>query len=89
MSELKFNFFRTIESILIDNTMRVSIWLSEDSSYLMPCAFKTVEDYGDYFSITVQILDPENRISMNSIEKEFLFGHPGKIIGYGFLKKIG
>ncbi len=88
MSILHFKFFKLIEGVSIDTALRLSLWLEKNSSYLMPCQFIKVFKNVDYYDIKVQVLDPNSFIKDNFIGERFFFGHPGKIIGYGFLQKI-
>ena len=87
MTKLFFVFFKILEKIEINTTLRVSIWLEEDS-YLMPCEFSEVLVEDNFYAIKTNVLDPKGMISDDHLERKFLFGHPGKIIGYGILKEI-
>lgn len=88
MKILYFVFFKILEVVEIDTTLRVSTWLEENDSYLMPCKFKEVTEESDFYNIQVEALDPKEFVSKNYLGKKFLFGHPGKVIGYGILKEI-
>jgi len=55
----------------------------------MPCQFIKVWQEDNFYTIRVEALDPDNFMQDDYLEKKFLFGHPGKIIGYGILKQIG
>lgn len=88
MTILYFIFFRILERIEIDANLRVSVWLEENESYLMPCQFKDVFEEINFYSIKLEALDPDGFVSMKHLDKKFLFGHPGKVIGYGILKEI-
>ena len=88
MAILYFVFFGVIEGVKVDINLRVSLWLEENSEYLMPCQFKEVLTENNFYSIKVEALDPDEFIYEKYLDKKFLFGHPGKVIGYGILKKI-
>ena len=88
MTILNFSFFKIIKEVEITITLRVSFWLEENNSYLMPCRFKEIIEKNGYYNITIEALDPNNFISNIFINKKFLFGHPGKIVGYGILNRI-
>ena len=84
---LFFDFYRLIKGVDINETLKVSLWLDGDD-YLMPCHFtKVLANKDEYYSITVNTLDPDNFISCKHLDKNFYFGHPGKIIGKGVLKE--
>lgn len=85
---LYFTFFKFLKYLEINTTIRVSIWLDGNESYLMPSQFREVVKNNDYYSIKVVAIDPGVFISKKYLNKKFLFGHPGKIIGYGVLKRI-
>jgi hypothetical protein len=88
MKTLYFVFFKTMNLVDIDATLRVSLWL-ENTSFLIPCEFEEVRQESNFYSIKVKALDPDQYLSNQFIEKKFFFGHPGKIIGYGILKEVG
>ncbi|SDM18258.1 hypothetical protein SAMN05421820_103124 [Pedobacter steynii] len=88
MSVLSFTFFKMLEGIRINNTLRVSIWPETNESYLMPSRFIEVRENNDFFIVKIEILDPDKFIGARHLEEKFFFGHPGKIIGYGFLNEI-
>lgn len=77
-----------VEGVEINTTLRVSIWLKENDRYLMPCQFIEVWEEDNFYTIKVEVLDPDSFVQDKYLEKEFLFGHPGKIIGHGVLKEI-
>lgn len=83
---LSLSFIKLIEAVEIKAKLRVSIWLEEYDKYLMPSEFIEVSIEDDYYRVKVRVIDPDNFISKNLIGKKFLFGHPGKIIGYGVLE---
>lgn len=83
-----FAFFKTFDGIEINTTLRVSIWLEEKDTYLMPCQFIEVLQEKDFYAIKVEVLDPNNFMQEKHLDKRFFFGHPGKIIGYGILKEL-
>jgi len=85
---LSFAFFKIFNGIEINATLRLSIWLEENDKYLMPCQFTTVLQEDNFYVIKAEVLDPDGYISGRYLEHKFLFGHPGKIIGYGILKKV-
>jgi len=88
MSILCFTFFKMLEGIQINNTLRVSIWLEANESYLMPSQFVEVRENGNFFIVKIEILDPDKFVEARHLEGKFFFGHPGKVIGYGFLNEI-
>jgi hypothetical protein len=88
MAILYFVFFKILKGVEIDTTLRVSTWVEDRDPYLMPCQFKEVLVESNFYSIKVEALDPDGFISEKYLDKKFLFGHPGKVIGYGILKKI-
>lgn len=88
MSILCFTFFKMLEGIQINNTLKVSIWLEANESYLMPSRFVEVRENNNFFIVKIEILDPDKFIGARHLEEKFFFGHPGKIIGYGFLNEI-
>lgn len=88
MSILNFVFVKLIDGIAINATLRVSLWLDGDDKYLMPCQFAEVCKEDNFYMVRVKVLDPENFIKEKLLDHKFLFGHPGKIIGYGLLKEI-
>ncbi|WP_342328425.1 hypothetical protein [Pedobacter sp. FW305-3-2-15-E-R2A2] len=77
-----------LEGIRINNTLRVSIWLEANESYLMPSRFIEVRENNNFFIVKIETLDPDKFIGARHLEEKFFFGHPGKIIGYGFLNEI-
>jgi hypothetical protein len=83
-----FVFVKLSNDVLITVALRVSVWMEERFDYLMPCEFKEVVEGNKTFVVKTNILDPGNFLSEKYIEKKFLFGHPGKMIGYGILKKV-
>ncbi|WP_316817028.1 hypothetical protein [Pedobacter nyackensis] len=85
---LYFLFFKTLDQVDINKNIRVSTWLEENDKYLMPCQLEEVLKESDFYSIKVEALDPDNFLSKKYLNRKFLFGHPGKIIGYGILKEI-
>lgn len=88
MSVLYFKFFKTLYEVNISTTLRTSIWLETNDLYLMPCQFIEVIEDKNFYTLKIEVLDPEKFINKNHLEKKFLFGHPSKIIGYGILKEI-
>lgn len=88
MAILYFVFFRILEGIQIDTKLRVSVWLEGNESYLMPCQIKEVLEESSFYTIKIEALDPDGFISSKHLDKKFLFGHPGKVIGYGILKEV-
>jgi hypothetical protein len=88
MAILYFVFFRILEGVEIDTKLRVSAWLEENDTYLMPCQFKEILEESNFYSIKIEALDPDGFVSKKHLDKKFLFGHPGKVIGYGVLKEI-
>jgi hypothetical protein len=88
MPILNFVFFKIIEGVEINTTLRVSLWLEGNDNYLMPCQFIEVWEEDNFYMVKTEVLDPENFIKKQFLEQKFLFGHPGKIIGYGLLKEI-
>lgn len=88
MSILYFVFFKIIEEVEINTNLRVSLWLDKNDQYLMPCQFVKVLKEDNFYMIKVEVLDPDDFIKEQFLEQKFLFGHPGKIIGYGLLKEI-
>lgn len=88
MIRLYLVFFKMLEDLTVSEGLRVSVWLEENDSYLMPCEFKDVIKDDIFYNVKIEALDPESFISPSHIEKRFLFGHPGKMIGYGILKKV-
>lgn len=87
MKRLCFVFFKMIKEVEVIENLRVSTWL-ENNLYLMPCQFTKVRKEENFYSIQIEVLDPDSFIEDKYIEKKFFFGHPGKIIGYGILKEI-
>jgi hypothetical protein len=88
MSILHFIFFRLLEGVEINTTLRVSLWLDENDKYLMPCQFIEVWKEDNFYMVKAEVLDPKKFINEKFIDQKFFFGHPGKIIGYGLLKEI-
>lgn len=88
MNTLHFVFFRLLEEVEITPALRVSIWLEENEVYLMPSRMIEVLADGDLYKIRLEALDPDGWMSEKWMDQKFLFGHPGKIIGYGILKEI-
>ena len=88
MPVLYFTFFKLREGIEINVTLRVSLWLNVKDKYLMPCQFTEVSKKDNFYMVKAEVLDPENFVNEKLLEQKFLFGHPGKIIGYGLLKEI-
>jgi hypothetical protein len=88
MQQLWFAFFKILEEVEISTNLRLSVWLEENQSYLMPCQFKEVWEEKNFYTLKVEVLDPDRFITNKYLEKKFLFGHPGEIIGYGILKEI-
>ena len=89
MQILFFIFFKTLDGLEINTTLRVSTWVEDDEMYLMPCRFIAVINEGNAYNLKVEVLDPSGFIQDNYLEKKFFFGHTGKVIGYGILKGIG
>jgi len=85
---LCFMFFNILEESDITTSLRVSLWLEKNSNYLMPCEFKEILKESNFFNVKIVVLDPNEFISKKYLDKKFLFGHPGKIIGYGILRGI-
>ena len=85
---LYFVFYKNLEGLEIKTKLRVSVWLEEHGGYLMPCEFMEVANDNNFYRIKVKALDPAGFMSTEYLEKKFLFGHPGKIIGYGILKEV-
>ncbi len=88
MPVLYFVFIKIIEGVEINSTLRVSLWLDGNDKYLMPSQFTEVWKEDNFYMIKAEVLDPENFVDEKLLEQKFLFGHPGKIIGYGLLKEI-
>ncbi len=88
MAILSFVFYKTLEGVNITPAIRVSIWAEENKSYLMPCQFKEVSKEGNFYSIKAEVLDPDEFVSLKHVDKKFLFGHPGKVIGFGIMKEM-
>jgi hypothetical protein len=88
MPVLYFVFFQLLKGIKIDTTLRVSLWLDGKNKYLMPCQFIEVLEEDNFYMVKAEVLDLENFVNEKLLEQKFLFGHPGKIIGYGLLKEI-
>jgi hypothetical protein len=87
MTTLNLEFEETLEQVEIHIGLRVSMWLDGDISYLMPCEFRRIGGES-VFRIEIAVLDPMKFLSNSLLNKKFLFGHPGKIIGYGILTNI-
>jgi len=87
IQKLHFNFFKILD-FEPDSNLRVSLWLEENSNYLMPCEFKEILKKENLYIVKVKVLDPDKLMSEEHLEKKFFFGHPGKIIAYGIFKKI-
>jgi hypothetical protein len=89
MKKMHFIFFKLLPGVEITTSLRVSLWLDEGEKYLLPCQFIEVWEESNFYTVKIEVLDSDNFIKDKFIEHKFLFGHPGKIIGYGFLKEIG
>jgi predicted RNA binding protein YcfA (HicA-like mRNA interferase family) len=85
---LDLNFSKILETVVVEEKLRTSIWLDDGNRYLMPCEFTQVLKQNGFYTIKIEVLDPDGQISEEQINKKFLFGHPGKIIGTGILKKV-
>lgn len=88
MELLYFDFFRLLPELEINTKHRVSVWLENNDSYLMPCQFLEVEKDDEWYKLVVQVLDPDDFVQAKYIGNKFLFGNPAKIIGYGILTKL-
>lgn len=88
MPVLDFDFLKLLEGVEITTLLRVSLWLEENDKYLMPCQFVEVREEDGFYVVKLEALDPRGFLSEGLIEQKFLFGHPGKVIGYGVLKEI-
>ncbi len=85
---LEFEYYAMLESVLVEESLRLSIWSEDNQKYLMPTQFERVFKRQDGYNITVISIDPAMYVSDDLIGKKFYFGHPGKIAGIGVLKKI-
>lgn len=85
MEKLNFDFIKLRNDVRVKKGLRVSFW-QEGANYLMPSEFVDVVDLGDNYEVTLKYIDPQNFMSEKLIGQKFLFGHPGKVVGYGILR---
>lgn len=73
------------KAIELNKGGRFSLWLEDDKDYLFSGELIERRKGG---SVLILILDPDNKILDYSIEKKIIFGIPGKMFGYGYLKQL-
>ena len=83
-----FIYFQTLQGFEINTTARTSVWADEEKEYLMPCQFLEIKKEDNFYNIKIEMIEPEYYMHDKYLEKKFLFGYPGRIIGYGILKEI-
>lgn len=81
-------FYKIIDKVKPTIGSRISVWIEDDPSFLMPCEFKEVVKKKDFYQIGIILLDDEKFYSETNIGKKFFFGPPSHEIGYGILEKI-
>jgi len=87
MKLYNFTFYLITQELKVMEGYRPSIWCDEDNTYLLPCEFKQVIMLADYYIVDLVIAEDRKYDNVHYLGKKFLFGHPGRIIGYGILNK--
>ncbi len=82
------SFYKLIDAIKPMIGSRISVWIENDPSFLMPCEFKEVVKEKGFYRIGIILLDAEKFTSEKNIGKKFYFGPPGHEIGYGILEEV-
>lgn len=81
-------FYKLIDAIKPMIGSRISVWIENDPSFLMPCEFKEVVKGKGFYRIGIILLNAEKFTSERNIGKRFYFGPRGHEIGYGILEEV-
>ncbi len=85
--QMEFDYHSIMQDIIVNKGMRFSVWV-EGGKYLMPTEVIGILKEELVYIITTISLDPDKIVCTDLVGKKFYFGHPGKVIGYGHLRRV-